>query len=118
MSSRSRSGTEGLLLRYLDENQEIWSNRQRVEAIATRDAEDFYRFMPLTSGSAPPAGRLQLAAGVPGERVPSAAAMRTLLRRAVAPGQVEGGVDERHVRERLRKIAELAAGARVVFFGQ
>jgi len=36
---------------------------------------------------------------------------------SLATGQIERGVDQRDVRERLRKIPELAAQAGVIFLG-
>src|SRR5258708_32280003 len=41
-----------------------------------------------------------------------------LFRRALGTGQVERGIDQRDMRERLREIAELASQPRIVFLGQ
>src|SRR5580704_1242432 len=41
-----------------------------------------------------------------------------LLGRAFAAGQIEGGIDQRYMRKRLRKIPDLALRARVVFLCQ
>src|SRR5271165_287620 len=41
-----------------------------------------------------------------------------LLGGALAAGQIESGVDQCHMRERLRKVADLAPEARVEFFCQ
>ena len=41
-----------------------------------------------------------------------------LFGRALAAGQIEGGVDQRYMRKRLRKIPDLALRARIVFLRQ
>src|SRR5262249_3741877 len=43
---------------------------------------------------------------------------RPIARRAMPLREVHGGVDERHVRERLREVAELALRHRIVFLGE
>src|SRR4051812_46494416 len=48
----------------------------------------------------------------------AARARRLLVQRAAGADQIVGGVDQRDVTESLREIAELAFGARIVFFGQ
>jgi hypothetical protein len=41
-----------------------------------------------------------------------------LFGRAFAAGQIEGGVDQRYMRKRLRKIPDLALCARIIFLRQ
>ena len=53
-----------------------------------------------------------------GEVTPRFPAVSALLRGSLRAGQVVGGVDQRDVREGLRKVADLAGEARVVLLGE
>ena len=53
-----------------------------------------------------------------GGMAPAASPSRTLFRRTLRPGQIERGIDQRDVRERLREVADLTTEARVKLLGE
>src|SRR5579875_1203665 len=76
---------------------------------------------PWRSAPPPLAGRLlrpDFARRTADKAPRKAPAGGALLRRAFCARQIEGGIDQRDMREGLREIAELAPLVRVVFFGE
>ena len=90
------------------------SCRQVVVDELTRNVDDFVRASARNC-----AFQSQLIRSASGKRLPrlrvSPAAM---LRGSARPRQIARGVDERHVRERLRKVAQHPPSLRIVFFGE